>query len=200
MKIVILGMAGSGKGTQAPLLSKKYGIPHISMGDLLREEVKNDSAIGKKINEIINAGRLVPDELTVSIIRARLSRGDCSKGFILDGFPRTVTQAEMLGEKFDAAILLELGDAIAVERLSGRRQCRECGKIYSRTGKCGACGGPLYQRDDDKPDVIKKRLEIYNTETTPLIAYYKKKNILKPVDASQAVNAVFADIEKALKY
>ena len=168
--------------------------------DLLREEVKNDSAIGKKINEIINAGRLVPDELTVSIIRARLSRGDCSKGFILDGFPRTVTQAEMLGEKFDAAILLELGDAIAVERLSGRRQCRECGKIYSRTGKCGACGGPLYQRDDDKPDVIKKRLEIYHTETTPLIAYYKKKNILKPVDASQAVNAVFADIEKALKY
>ncbi|MBS3054367.1 MAG: adenylate kinase [Candidatus Aenigmarchaeota archaeon] len=199
MKIVLLGMAGSGKGTQASMLSEKYGVPHISMGDLLREEVKSDSPIGQKIKEIINAGRLVPDELTVNILKGRLSRSDCSKGFILDGFPRNVPQAEMLGKKFDAAILLELDDSIAVKRLSGRRQCRECGKIYPQGNKCSACGGPLYQRDDDTPDAIKKRLEIFHNDTKPLIAYYKKEGILKTIDASQAVDAVFSNIRNALE-
>ncbi|MBI4018767.1 MAG: adenylate kinase [Candidatus Aenigmarchaeota archaeon] len=199
MKIVLLGPPGSGKGTQASMLSEKYGLPHISMGDLLREEVKNNTDIGKKMKEIMNAGKLVPDELTVGILKQRLSKGDSSKGVVLDGFPRNTRQAEMLNEKFDAAILLELDDRIAIERMSKRRQCRDCGKIYSEgRKKCGACGGELYQRDDDKPAAMEKRLEIYHTETKPLIDYYKKKKILKTIDAMRAVDVVFSDIQKAL--
>lgn len=198
MKILLLGPPGSGKGTQAGLLSKKYYIPHISMGGLLRDEVGRDSVTGKKIEKVMNAGRLIPNEIVGDVLKKRLSEEDCKRGFVLDGFPRNLEQAKILDFEFDVAISMELDDDIAVDRMARRRQCKGCGKIFAEGTKCDECRSELYQRDDDKPKAIKQRLKVYHDETRPIIEHYGKKRILKTVDASQSVENVFADITKQL--
>jgi adenylate kinase len=207
MNIIILGAQGSGKGTQAKFLSEKYGLPHISTGDIFREAAEKKIELGLKAKSHWEKGSLVPDEITIGIVKERLSRPDCGQGFVLDGFPRTLAQAEGLDEfaQVDAVIELKISDDDAVKRLSGRRQCRKCSAVYGpenpskKAGKCGNCGGELYQRDDDKPDVIKKRLGIYHEETEPLLEYYKPRKIVYAVDASKSIKEVFASVCKIIE-
>ncbi|MCD6381521.1 MAG: adenylate kinase [Candidatus Aenigmarchaeota archaeon] len=187
MKLVLLGPPGSGKGTYSSRLAKELGIPHISTGDLLREEVSKGSELGKKAKEYMDKGELVPNEIVLEILKQRLQQPDCEKGFILDGFPRNLEQAKILDEitEIDKVIYLDVPDEIIIERLSNRRICKKCGAIYNLKtmppkvpGKCDICGGELYQREDDKPEVVKNRLVVYRENTTPLINYYKEKGIL----------------------
>ena len=211
--MIFLGPPGVGKGTQAVKLSQKYGIPHISTGDALREAVARKTEIGLKAKSYMDKGTLVPDKVVIGIIRERLARDDCRSGFILDGFPRTVKQAEALDEilkamgvELDAVLNVEAPDGVIIERLSGRRTCRSCGRVYhiiyvppKREGVCDVCGGELYQRDDDKPEAIARRLQVYKEQTAPLIEYYEDRGKLRRIDGSKSVDDVFRQITGLLE-
>ena len=212
MKIVMLGAPGAGKGTQAKMIAAKYHIPHISTGDIFRANIKNGTELGKKAKSYMDQGLLVPDELTVDLVIDRLAQDDCKNGYILDGFPRTIPQAEALdaalaklGEKMDYAIDVDVPDENIVSRMSGRRACTGCGATYhivynpSKKGECcEVCGEKLILRDDDKPETVQKRLNVYHEQTQPLIDYYTKQSILRTVDGTQDMNDVFAEIVKIL--
>ncbi|MCI2048662.1 MAG: adenylate kinase [Lachnospiraceae bacterium] len=213
MKIVMLGAPGAGKGTQAAMIAEKYGIPHISTGDIFRFNIKNGTELGKEAKTYMDEGKLVPDELTVRILLDRVSKDDCREGYVLDGFPRTIPQAEVLDGKLremqdgiDFALDIEVPDEHIVSRMSGRRACLNCGATYhvryaapKQEGVCDACGGRLVLRDDDKPETVQKRLEVYHDQTQPLIEYYAGKGVLKKVDGTQELHKVFADIVKILE-
>jgi adenylate kinase len=206
--IIFLGPPGSGKGTQAKKLAVKLGIPHISMGDILREAVRNKTPMGEKIGAVLAAGNLVPDEMTIGITRERLSQADCNKGFILDGFPRTVAQGEglaailkELGKTIDSVIYFEVPLEVVIERLTGRRSCKNCGAVYhiknmpsKKEGICDICGGELYLRDDDQPATIKNRFEVYNKSTSPLVAYYEAGGKLKKIHAGLPEKESYAEL------
>ena len=212
MKIVMLGAPGAGKGTQAKMIAAKYQIPHISTGDIFRANIKNGTELGKKAKSYMDQGLLVPDELTVDLVIDRLAQDDCKNGYILDGFPRTIPQAEALdealeklGEKMDYAIDVDVPDENIVSRMYGRRACTGCGATYhivynpSKKGEyCEVCGEKLILRDDDKPETVQKRLNVYHDQTQPLIDYYTKQSILRTVDGTQDMNDVFAEIAKIL--
>lgn len=213
MKIVMLGAPGAGKGTQAKMIAAKYEVPHISTGDIFRANIKNGTELGKKAKEYMDQGLLVPDELTVDLVIDRLSQEDCAKGYILDGFPRTIPQAEALdaalskrGEKMDYAIDVDVPDENIVNRMSGRRACTGCGATYhivhnpsKKRDVCEVCGETLILRDDDKPETVQKRLTVYHEQTQPLIDYYTQQGILKTVDGTQDMNDVFTDVTKILE-
>ena len=200
MKMVFLGPPGAGKGTLAAMASAKKGLPHISTGDLFRAAIKNETELGKKVKSILAEGRLVPDDLTIALVKERLALDDASKGWILDGFPRTIGQAAAL-QSIDATELVvnfDVPDGMIVFRLTGRRVCKNCGKIYhistmppAREGVCDACGGPLYTRPDDSEESIKTRLAAYREQTEPLIDWYGKRGILVTIDGSGSPDAVY---------
>ncbi len=205
MKIIMLGAPGAGKGTQAKMLAAKYDIPHISTGDIFRANIKNGTELGAKAKEYMDKGLLVPDELVVDLIMDRFQAEDCKNGYILDGFPRTIPQAEALdkalaavGESIDYAINVEVPDENIVNRMSGRRACVGCGATYhikySPTkveGKCDTCGAELIIRDDDKPETVLNRLNVYHEQTQPLIDFYSAKGVMKEVDGTVDMNDVF---------
>ncbi len=208
MNIVFLGPPGAGKGTQAKILIERYGIPQISTGDMLREHRAKGTELGKKAQEYMDKGQLVPDEIILGMVKERLSQPDCQKGFILDGFPRTVAQAEALdkllsemGKKLDFALALIVPDDLLVERLTGRRTCKNCGMMYhikykppKVEGKCDVCGGELYQRPDDNEETVRNRLKVYHEQTAPLIEYYKNKGILREIDGSKSIEEITQQI------
>jgi adenylate kinase len=213
MKLILLGPPGAGKGTQAKMLIDRFSIPQISTGDILRQAVKDGTPMGLKAKSCMDAGALVPDEVVVGIVRERLQMSDCDRGFILDGFPRTVPQADALqetlqslGKSLDAVISLEVDTEALVERLTGRRTCRRCGRGYhvkfdppKTEGVCDACGGELYQREDDREETIRKRLEVYADQTSPLAAYYGQKGLLIQIDGMQDIEKVGKRILSALQ-
>lgn len=208
MKIIMLGAPGAGKGTQAKQIADKYGIPHISTGDIFRANIKEGTELGKKAKTFMDQGLLVPDELVCELVVDRIQHDDCEKGFVLDGFPRTIPQAEALtdalqkiGSHMDYALNIDVQDENIIERMSGRRACLNCGATYHIVniptkveGVCDRCGSPVVLRDDDKPETVKKRLEVYHTQTKPLIDYYEKQGILKTVDGTQSMDTVFQTI------
>ena len=212
MKIIMLGAPGAGKGTQAKMISDKYGIPHISTGDIFRANIKNGTELGKKAKTYMDQGLLVPDELVVDLVVDRVAQDDCAKGYVLDGFPRTIPQAEALdaalakmGTKVGYAINVEVPDENIVTRMSGRRACVSCGATYhivhippKTEGICDRCGAQLILRDDDKPETVKKRLAVYHEQTQPLIDYYTKQNVLVEVDGTKDMEEVFAAICRIL--
>ncbi len=205
MKIIFLGAPGSGKGTHATRVKTELGVPHISTGDIFRENIKGGTPLGVLAKSYIDKGALVPDDVVIKIVEDRLSRDDCKNGFILDGFPRTIYQAEALKKiaSIDVVINLVVDDEAIVKRVAGRRMCR-CGETYNvaflnGATTCAKCGGELYQREDDKEETVKSRLEVYHKETAPLIDYYRKEGLLKDVDGSQGIEAVYNDIMKVLK-
>ena len=208
MKIIMLGAPGAGKGTQAKMLAEKYGIPHVSTGDIFRANIKEQTELGMEAKKYMDQGLLVPDELTVKILLDRVAKDDCKNGYVLDGFPRTIPQAEVLdkavaelGESIDYAINVDVKDENIIRRMSGRRACLKCGATYhiehippKKEGICDKCGSELVLRDDDKPETVEKRLKVYHEQTQPLIDYYNKKGILKEVDGSQDMKDVFSAI------
>ena len=206
MNIVLLGAPGAGKGTQAQKLVEKFGVAHISTGDLLRAAVKAGTKLGVKAKEYMDAGQLVPDKLVVDLVKERLAADDAKKGFILDGFPRNTAQAVTLdsaladmGLSLDAALLVDVKAEVIVERLSSRRTCRDCGYTApAGVDVCPSCGGEMYQRDDDKPETIQNRLNVYESQTAPLVEYYKGKGLLKAVDGDRPVDDVYADVKELL--
>ncbi|MBR5986999.1 MAG: adenylate kinase [Clostridia bacterium] len=205
MKIIFLGAPGSGKGTRATRVKTELGIPHISTGDIFRENIKGGTPLGVLAKSYIDKGALVPDDVVIKIVEDRLSREDCKNGFILDGFPRTIYQAEALKKiaDIDVVINLVVDDEAIVKRVAGRRMCR-CGETYNvaflnGATTCAKCGAELYQREDDKEETVKSRLEVYHKETAPQIDYYRKEGLLKDVDGSQGIDAVYNDIMKVLK-
>ncbi|MCD6492744.1 MAG: adenylate kinase [Archaeoglobaceae archaeon] len=212
MNLILLGGPGAGKGTQAKLIVEKYKIPQISTGDMLREAVKQGTELGKKAKEYMDKGELVPDEIVIGIVKERLKQSDCDRGFILDGFPRTIAQAEALdkildeiGKKIDAVINIQVPEEEIVKRIVNRRTCKNCGAIYhliysppKEPNKCDKCGGELYQRDDDKEETVRERLRVYREQTEPLIEYYQKKGILYNVDGTKDINGVFEEIKSIL--
>lgn len=212
MHMLIMGPPGAGKGTQAANLVKKFEIPHISTGDMFRAAIKEGTELGKKAKACMDAGNLVPDEITIGIVRERLSKDDCKKGFILDGFPRTVEQADALngilqevGLKLKSVLNVSVPAADLVERAVGRRICKSCGATYhikfnpvKQEGVCDACGGPLFQRADDTEETMKNRLSVYESNTRPLIEYYQKAGLYVEVDGRQDINKVFDDIVEVL--
>ncbi|MEW6440712.1 MAG: adenylate kinase [bacterium] len=208
MNVILLGPPGVGKGTAAKKMVEKYGIPQISTGDLLREAVKNKTELGMKAKKYMDAGELVPDALVIDLLKERVSRPDCRKGFILDGFPRTIPQAQSLdasGIPIDVVLNLNADEKVIVERLSGRRDCPKCGSIYhvqnkppKKPGICDACQSALIMREDQKEEVIQNRLQVYRKQTEPLIDYYGKKGVQKTINAIQPIDKVFRDIQKAM--
>ena len=212
MKIIMLGAPGAGKGTQAKKISEKYSLPHISTGDIFRANIKNGTELGKKAKTYMDQGLLVPDELVVDLVVDRVNQSDCVNGYVLDGFPRTIPQAEALDaalaemeQCIDYAINVEVPDENIVKRMSGRRACVACGAtyhvVYAPTkveNICDHCQGELILRDDDKPDTVQKRLNVYHEQTQPLIDYYTEKNILVEVDGTIDIDDVFAAIVKRL--
>lgn len=212
MKIIMLGAPGAGKGTQAKMIADKYSIPHISTGDIFRANIKNGTELGKKAKTYMDQGLLVPDELTVDLVIDRVSQEDCKNGYVLDGFPRTIPQAESLdealtklGTKIDYAINVEVPDENIINRMSGRRACLACGATYHIVhiptkveGICDRCGSETVLRDDDKPETVKKRLDVYHEQTQPLIEYYSGKGALVEVDGTKDMQDVFTDIVKIL--
>lgn len=206
MNIVLLGAPGAGKGTQAQKLVEEFDVAHISTGDLLRAAVKAGTKLGVKAKEYMDAGQLVPDKLVVDLVKERLAADDAKKGFILDGFPRNTAQAVTLdsaladmGLSLDAALLVDVKAEVIVERLSSRRTCRDCGYTApAGVDVCPSCGGEMYQRDDDKPETIQNRLNVYESQTAPLVEYYKGKGLLKVVDGDRPVDDVYADVKELL--
>ena len=208
MKIIMLGAPGAGKGTQAKKIAAKYEIPHITTGDIYRANIKNGTELGKKAKTYMDQGLLVPDELVVDLVVDRVQQEDCKNGYVLDGFPRTIPQAESLdaaleklGEKIDYAVNVEVPDENIINRMGGRRACVGCGAtyhvVYNPTkveGVCDACGEKLILRDDDKPETVQKRLAVYHDQTQPLIDYYKKSGVLRDVDGTVDMDDVFAAI------
>lgn len=212
MKIIMLGAPGAGKGTQAKMIAEKCGISHISTGDIFRANIKNGTELGAKAKEYMDKGLLVPDELVCDLVVDRIQQADCEKGYILDGFPRTIPQAEALEaalnaieQKLDYAIDIDVPDENIINRMSGRRACVGCGATYHVVfnptkveGKCDVCGESLILRDDDKPETVKKRLDVYHTQTQPLIDFYSARKVLVEVDGTQSMDKVFEDIMKIL--
>ena len=212
MKIIMLGAPGAGKGTQAKKIAEKYGIPHISTGDIFRSNIKGGTELGMKAKAFMDQGALVPDELTIGMLMDRIKEADCENGYVLDGFPRTIPQAESLtaaleamGQKIDYAVNVDVPDENIINRMSGRRACLNCGATYHIVynpskveGVCDVCGDKLVLRDDDKPETVKKRLNVYHEQTQPLIEYYEKAGVLANVDGTQDMNQVFADIAALL--
>lgn len=208
MKIVMLGAPGAGKGTQAKKVASKFGIPHISTGDLFRENIKNKTALGNKAKVYIDKGLLVPDELVLELIMERFGMADCKEGYVLDGFPRTIPQAieldHTLNNKHDNieyTIEVEVPDEVIIDRMAGRRACLDCGRTYhvetlrpKAEGICDFCGTELVLRDDDKPETVKKRLEVYHKQTQPLIDYYREKGILHTVDGTNEIEKIYEEI------
>ena len=213
MHILLMGPPGAGKGTQAANLVNEFAIPHISTGDMFRAAIKEGTELGKQAKACIDAGNLVPDEVTIGIVRERLAKPDCEKGFILDGFPRTVEQADALtgilkeiGLKLTRVLNINVPAAELIERAVGRRICKKCGATYhikfnptKVEGICDACGGELFQRADDSEKTMKSRLSVYEAQTKPLIEYYQKAGLYTEVDGRQAIDKVFADVVKSLK-
>jgi len=212
LRLLLVGPPGAGKGTQAAMICAKLGIPHISTGDMFRKAIKEGTKYGKKAKEYIEAGQLVPDSITVEIVKERLKESDCSLGFLLDGFPRTVAQAEALdkileelGVNLDKVINIELPDAKILDRLTGRRTCPKCGATYhiknnppSEEGKCDECGSDLIQRSDDTEATVKSRLEVYHEETAPVIAFYESKNLVCYVDGDQPISQVLTCVGRCI--
>ena len=212
MKIIMLGAPGAGKGTQAKKIAEKYHIPHISTGDIFRTNIKNGTELGMKAKSYMDQGQLVPDDVTIGMLLDRISQEDCAEGYVLDGFPRTIPQAESLtkaleerGESMDYAINVDVPDQAIVTRMAGRRACLACGATYhivynapKKENVCDVCGEGLVLRDDDKPETVQKRLTVYHDQTKPLIDYYGKAGILVTVDGTQDLNKVFEDIVSVL--
>jgi len=208
MKIIMLGAPGAGKGTLAEMIQKKYMIPQISTGDLLRDAVKNKTDLGLSAKQYMDRGELVPDDLVLKLLQHRIVKADCIKGFILDGYPRNVAQAkslEKLGMGIDKVLNFVVPEKIILERLTGRRTCKSCGAIFhiknippKVKGICDKCGGQLYQREDQKPEVIKERLKVYKDQTEPLISFYRKEKILSDIDASTNPEKIFKEIDAVL--
>ncbi len=212
MKIIMLGAPGAGKGTQAMRIAEKYGIPHVSTGDILRANVKGDTPLGQKAKVFMNQGLLVPDDLVIDMLMDRIGQEDCKNGYVLDGFPRTIPQAESLdaalgkaGEKIDLAIDVDVPDDHIITRMGGRRACLGCGATYhiqfhppKKEGICDVCAEKLILRDDDKAETVQKRLDVYHEQTQPLIDYYKKAGILKTVDGTMQMDSVFEAIVQIL--
>lgn len=204
MKIVLLGAPGAGKGTQATRIAEKYGIVHISTGDIFRKNLKEGTPVGLKAKAYIDKGQLVPDEVTCEIVETRLKESDCEKGFMLDGFPRNVMQAEALDKMSDIDLVLNIAVDLdkLMARLTGRRVCKECGESYHistlQSTKCAKCGGEIIQRADDTEETVGKRLGVYTEQTQPLIDYYSKKGLLKSVDGMKDIDDVFAEVVKVL--
>ncbi len=208
MNIVLLGAPGAGKGTQAAKIIEAYGFPHISTGDILRAAVSNSTLLGLEAKRFMDAGELVPDSIVIGLVKERLSQPDTKKGFILDGFPRTKAQAVVLdeelgslGKSIDAAIAVMVAPDVIVARLTTRRSCRQCGRITSSSegASCSACGGALFQRDDDNETTVRNRLSVYETSTAPLVDYYREKGILSEIDGDRPAADVWTDVQKALK-
>lgn len=206
MNIVLLGAPGAGKGTQAQRLVADYGVAHISTGDLLRAAVKAQSELGVAAKKYMDAGELVPDQLVIELVKERLAADDAQKGFILDGFPRNTTQAVTLdtelaamGRELDGALLVDVPAEVIIDRLSSRRTCRDCGYTAGPdTTVCPSCAGEMYQRDDDKPETIKNRLDVYEKNTSPLVEYYRGQGILKVVDGNRDIDLVYTDVKAEL--
>ena len=212
MKIIMLGAPGAGKGTQAKQIAAKYEIPHISTGDIFRANIKNGTELGKKAKTYMDQGALVPDELTCDLVVDRIQNEDCANGFVLDGFPRTIPQAKALdealtklGQSMDYAIDVDVPDENIVNRMSGRRACLKCGATYhvvfaapKTEGVCDTCGEALVLREDDKPETVSKRLNVYHEQTQPLIDYYTSHNVLKTVDGTKQLDEVFQEIVNIL--
>lgn len=212
MKIIMLGAPGAGKGTQAKMIADKYGVPHISTGDIFRANIKNGTELGMEAKKYMDQGLLVPDELTVRILLDRVAQDDSKNGYVLDGFPRTIPQAEVLdseltklGDHIDYAINVDVPDENIVKRMSGRRACLTCGATYhiehvppKKEGICDVCGSELVLRDDDKPETVKNRLNVYHEQTQPLIDFYTEKGVLKTVDGTVPMEEVFAAITAIL--
>lgn len=208
MKIVLLGPPGAGKGTQAKSISNKYSIPHISTGDIFRKNISENTPLGIEAKSYMDNGQLVPDEVTINMVKDRLKQDDCSNGYLLDGFPRTVVQADALnsflierGEQLDTALLIKVPNEFILERMTGRRVCPSCGASYhvkfnptSNEGKCDLCGSEVIQRKDDTVETVKERLDVYQKETQPLIEFYGEKQMLSAVDGTKAINEVFRGI------
>ncbi|HBP24564.1 MAG TPA: adenylate kinase [Oribacterium sp.] len=208
MKIVMLGAPGAGKGTQAIKIADKYDIPHISTGDIFRANIKGGTELGQKAKSYIDKGELVPDEVTIGMLLDRIAQDDCSNGYVLDGFPRTIPQAESLtealksqGDKIDFALNIDVPDEAIIKRMSGRRACPKCGATYhivyaapKKENICDKCGSELIIRSDDKPETVKDRLNVYHQQTEPLIAYYKAAGVLREVDGTQELPKVFEDV------
>lgn len=212
MRTILMGPPGAGKGTQAETLVEKFKIPHISTGDMFRAAIKAGTPLGLKAKEYMDAGGLVPDEVTIGIVEERLKQPDCTHGFLLDGFPRTVAQADALGKiiqslglTLDGVINIEVDEEKLLQRLTGRRICRQCGATYhtvfnppAREGICDKCGGELYQRSDDTLETAKNRLRVYNDQTEPLIQYYREQGLLKGIQGDQPIDKVMQDILTAM--
>ena len=212
MHIILLGAPGAGKGTVAKMIAGKFGVPHLSTGDILRDNVNKMTCVGNQAKEYMDNGKLVPDDIMIQMVKGRVLEEDCKTGFILDGFPRTIKQAEALGLIFDelditidAIFNFEASKETIIERLSGRRTCKNCGAIYhiknipsEVDGKCDKCGDMLYQRDDDKKDVVKERLIVYKTQTKKLISYYEKRDSFCEIDANKGADEMFAEVCKDL--
>ena len=212
MRLILLGMPGAGKGTQAKKICRKYSIPQISTGDILRQAVKDRTELGKKAKDYMDRGFLVPDEVIVEIVRERLTDEDCLSGYVLDGFPRTTGQAGALeealqndGSEIDVVLNIEVAEDVVLKRLGGRRTCGECSMMYhvgfkppKRDGVCDECGGDLIQRDDDRDETIKKRLDQYRSQTEPLVQYYMKREVLSTISGEGAIDDIFGRIESIL--
>jgi len=212
MKIIMLGAPGAGKGTQAKMIAEKYSVPHVSTGDIFRANIKNNTELGLEAKSYMDKGELVPDELTVKILLDRVAQEDCKNGYVLDGFPRTIPQAEVLdealvklGDKIDYAINVDVPDENIVKRMSGRRACVTCGATYhiehvppKKEGICDSCGSELILRDDDKPETVLNRLDVYHKQTQPLIDFYSAKGVLKNVDGTLDMADVFTSITDIL--
>jgi adenylate kinase len=212
MRLLIMGPPGAGKGSQAVLIKEYYKIPSISTGDMFRKHIKNNTELGKLANSYISKGNLVPDDVTIGIVRDRLRENDCGNGFLLDGFPRNIYQADALEQilhehntKIDLVINLEVEEDILIKRISGRRMCKNCGASYhvetlrpKKDGICDLCGSGLYQRSDDNEHTVKNRIKIYFNETEPLLEYYQKRNLLVNIDGARTVGVIFEDLKKLL--
>lgn len=212
MRLILLGPPGAGKGTQASSIVAEYGITHISTGDIFRHNIKNETELGKKVKSYLDKGQLVPDELTIDLVWDRLSKDDCKKGFLLDGFPRTINQAEALqkgleerGLKLDRVINIDVDKNILVKRLSGRRVCKNCGETYhvdnkpsEKEGVCDKCSGEVIQRADDNEKTVLDRIEVYEKQTFPLIDFYKNLGLILTVDGTLSIEDVFSQIKESL--